>query len=901
MKKALLLLICSFSLSLAFSLAYAQDTGGEDSPEEEKPTYLNPVSNAADLNLLAGIFGDIARAAAGQLDLADMVMDPDDGNGGPMNTDSVLSAMMYVYLTGVMAITGILIVIMSITMAIQAGIEGKVLSQRYNEWAVIRTLYAVFAILPVVGGWSVGQYALLNGTFYVNEIANEMNTIGNKWVFARNTTTALELDPFEYRPIIEAVYLGNLCVAVNNHEKLMKIKKHNEQVAKLQERLDSAILLPPVRAGLEAALSYMTRTLPTDGEGSLMQMNETDLESYERESSLKYTMSWGSVPSTSTFLGIPSVDGGDECGSVTVDYSSFWQEGDSLNATENRKNEAKKRTLENYFNAHTAALESVNAKAEKEFDDLLASINQIKEEFGAMQKLDRAEAIEGMLENPVAAAFSGAFDKLGKFTPSAIDALYSESIGEYTQAVREEYNNRSAAHEELFDDLLQEMAKRQREGGSGGYRDAYDAAGVELDSKYDAIADDRVRSLIENTSKGWLFAGFKWWDISRATSNQKELEAHVPTRTLFDTSIDDHRSNVRDDLERVFVAYSKAKMTGLTSKMVIDGQTRSAGIQSEAVISEEQLGSADESRDALYKGAATYFTQAGFNYFSNMDEQDMLAAIQEAGHKYLLVGEAILAAGFAIEMKGVVAKAGGGSWAANLATGGASGAVGEVIHHVTQMIAGLLYKVAWILILVGVVYAVYLPLLPAMIWTFSIVGWLEKLIGLIIMFPVWMAGHIFPDGDGIINGIGRQGYIMAASVLLRPPVMVFTIHFSMAALGAIGYVVYQMITTYIPDAQAGYFNGPVITIGTFVVVSGFMVVLVHMILAWNYKIPDSIPHFIGGPGDNYGEGEAKSHMGGISGLVVSHTQGFSGGGGGGNHQKSEGKGKGKKGARGFAQ
>lgn len=215
------------------STKHTVDSGG--------PDYLNPVSNTADLNLLAAIFGNIARAAAGQIDLADIVIDEKDGYG-EQQTDSAIATMMYIYLMGIMGITGFVLVLLIAAMAVQAGIEGKVLTQRYNEWAAIRTVYAIFAMLPVLGGWSIGQYAILNATFYVNTITNEMDRAGSQWVFAKGSTNSVDIDPFEYRKVVEVVYLNEICAQINNKEADdWKIKQEN-YITMLNERIYSGLL-----------------------------------------------------------------------------------------------------------------------------------------------------------------------------------------------------------------------------------------------------------------------------------------------------------------------------------------------------------------------------------------------------------------------------------------------------------------------------------------------------------------------------------------------------------------------------------------------------------------------------------------------------------------------------------
>jgi conjugal transfer/type IV secretion protein DotA/TraY len=276
---------------------------------------------------------------------------------------------------------------------------------------------------------------------------------------------------------------------------------------------------------------------------------------------------------------------------------------------------------------------------------------------------------------------------------------------------------------------------------------------------------------------------------------------------------------------------------------------------------------------------------------------DLLANLQQAGHKFLVAGESMLVAGGVatltgkgVQLAGSLAEGdedaskSGSSSSTRKAASKMLGMKGEILAG----IGGLLVKVGVVFVVVGFVYAVYLPLLPAMIWTFSIIGWLEKLISLMIALPAWMAGHIIPDGDGLVNGVGRQGYVLLASIILRPPAMILSLHFAMAALGAVGFFLQDFVSLFMPSANEGYLTGIVVGIGGFIVFSGFLVVVAHLILAWIYKIPDDLPLFISGSGGQFGESQGASHLQGAAAVMVAKTEQTIAGAGGGGGPKPPG-------------
>lgn len=870
-----------------------QSSSGSDSKihsvESGGPDYLNPVSNTADLNMLAGIFGNIARAAAGQIDLADILVEEGATGGVAEGTDSVLSAMMYIYLMGIMGITGFVIVLLIAAMAAQAGIEGKVLTERYNEWAAIRTIYAVFAMLPVLGGWSIGQYAILNGTFYVNSITNEMNHIGNRWVFARGSTNSIDLDPYEYRRIVETVYLNEICAQIANKGLHDWKAKQDAYIDGITHRLQSGMLSEEAASQLTKGAYWIKSRLDTEMltsrliQGSFdqnitakdrTQFNYTH-KAYspitsQRGENLIAIYRWGS-PETSI----------NSCGEVQIDYGTFVNANDGMS----------QRTLNAYYLSQRDALENLTAQAEADIANVYSKVNEINGQSSPIDKISRETLLRDEAESDfIFNAFAKAFDDLAPMSVTSIDKLFALRVSEYRSTVSEAYKNETANYAKLFDELLNELAKRQREGGRANYNEMYKNAELDLDPKFASIAGPEVRSLIENTSKGWIYGGFKWWDLSRSLTNQLALQTNIPDARSYTRFLTGISSSNVERIENFTNTYNFAKASRQLKdmKLVADGNVINATpLNEDFAEGHAKSGEPKEALNNFRIGFGSWLTQSlTATFFKDFQSTDLLSNIQSAGHKYLWIGDSLLVTAAALNITSQVADTGGG-WAIKLTTLGGSEVAGSFAAAVFKSMAGIMVWGAYLLLAIGFLYAVYLPLLPAMIWTFGIIGWLEKLISLIIMFPLWMFGHIFPGGDGLINGIGRQGYVLTANVLFRPPVMLLSLHFSMAALGAIGFFIGDFVEVFVPSANGDYTTGLTTGIFGFIVMSGFIVVIVHMVLAWIYKIPDELGHYIGGSGSNFGESEGRSHANQISGIISNQTQSLHSMNGGGSRDPNQ--------------
>lgn len=817
--------------------------------ESGGPDYLNPVSNTADLNLLAGIFGNIARAAAGQIDLATLAVG--DPNSGESTADNILSSIMSVYLTGILAITGIIIVILIGLMTIQSGQEGSVLTKRYNEWVAIRTLYAVFAMMPVIGGWSIGQYAILSGTFFVNTMTNEMNHVASRWVFANGTTNSIDLDPFVYRSIIETVYLNEVCAQINNKTINDFSVLQDTHIQQLIDRIATGNLSESTHAGLSKGIDWLTLRSSQFG----LPNNTINASAIPTNSDLFISYKWGA----------PAL-GESVCGEITIDFTSFETPNVAVNNSR----------LLPYFQAQSSAMASIIAEVKNEVGAVLTMVSNINQEVPVTDKELREQRINTeAVNNSHFAAFAFAFDPISKHNVSALDKVLAEKVIMYRNLVSSNYRALNRDNAELFDELLNDIAIKQRNGGTADYGSVYEEVTDTIDSKYSAIAGPEIKSLLANTSRGWVFSGYKWWDLSKAQTTQIALQGHHPTALPYRNFLTGVSDITRENIDRFTTIY----VQGRDSRRFVDHHMEIDGVivkpQPNTVDAAESFSAMANAKEAVKSfnlELGPWVTKSLTSIFlQDFESTDLLTNLQSAGHKYLWIGEGLYLTSAALSVMSETAKTGGG-WAVKTLSLGSSDVIGSTTSAILKEIAKPLSMLAALFIMVGFLYAVYLPLLPAMIWTFAIIGWLEKLISLIIIFPIWMLGHVFPDGDGIVNGIGRQGYVLTANVLLRPPVQLLALHFAMAALGGIGFLLSHIIEVFLPSANSGYTTGLIIGLGSFIVMSGFIVVICHMILSWIYKIPDEIPHYIGGGASNFGESEGKGQIHSIAGVVSNQTQ-----------------------------
>lgn len=79
-----------------------------------------------------------------------------------------------------------------------------------------------------------------------------------------------------------------------------------------------------------------------------------------------------------------------------------------------------------------------------------------------------------------------------------------------------------------------------------------------------------------------------------------------------------------------------------------------------------------------------------------------------------------------------------------------------------------IYSIVWI---IGATLAIYIPLIPYLIFTIAVVGWLLLVIEAIVAAPILAISFMLPSGDEL--GKVVQGLLLLFNILLRPVLMLF--------------------------------------------------------------------------------------------------------------------------------
>jgi conjugal transfer/type IV secretion protein DotA/TraY len=144
----------------------------------------------------------------------------------------------------------------------------------------------------------------------------------------------------------------------------------------------------------------------------------------------------------------------------------------------------------------------------------------------------------------------------------------------------------------------------------------------------------------------------------------------------------------------------------------------------------------------------------------------------------------------------------------------------------------------------GLMLSVYIPLIPAMVWTMAVLNWLLSVVEAVIAAPLFAAAHISPYGEEEIGTAG-EGYRMLANLAIKPMLMVIAVFVSIGLCNAMAGVVNDMFMPMVAGAQSGSVVGIVKFIGIVSVYVLLMMGLTHACFALVHWLPDRVMLWLG--------------------------------------------------------
>lgn len=202
-------------------------------------------------------------------------------------------------------------------------------------------------------------------------------------------------------------------------------------------------------------------------------------------------------------------------------------------------------------------------------------------------------------------------------------------------------------------------------------------------------------------------------------------------------------------------------------------------------------------------------------------------------------GDVIVMAGEAL-LTGMAGLSGAANSLAAKVTVGSVFDVGGLI----QFISGLVTTLVLLLFFFGVTLSTYVPLIPAITWTTSVVNWFVLVLESVIAAPLFAVAHIHPDGDDAVGRAG-QGYMMILSLVMRPALMLFGLVGGMLLTQPIVGYINAAFMSVVSGIQADSMTGIVSFLAYIAIYVTAMTTVVHIVFSLVHWVPDNILRWIG--------------------------------------------------------
>ncbi len=170
---------------------------------------------------------------------------------------------------------------------------------------------------------------------------------------------------------------------------------------------------------------------------------------------------------------------------------------------------------------------------------------------------------------------------------------------------------------------------------------------------------------------------------------------------------------------------------------------------------------------------------------------------------------------------------------------------GYAFQGLINIFVTLFMAMLFILMVQGVMVSIYVPLIPFIIYTFTVIGWFIAVIEAMVAAPLVALGVTHPEGQGML-GKGEQAIMLLLGVFLRPVLMVMGLLAGML-LSVIALTIFNkpFVTVLFTAVGAGGVTG----FGAYYGILSLYSVLVTQIVTQAYSlifnIPDRVLRWLG--------------------------------------------------------
>jgi conjugal transfer/type IV secretion protein DotA/TraY len=168
----------------------------------------------------------------------------------------------------------------------------------------------------------------------------------------------------------------------------------------------------------------------------------------------------------------------------------------------------------------------------------------------------------------------------------------------------------------------------------------------------------------------------------------------------------------------------------------------------------------------------------------------------------------------------------------------------------------------------GATFAVYVPMIPYLMFTATAVGWMFSVIEAMVAAPILALGFVSPSGDEL--GKAGQGLLMLVGLFMKPTLMILSFILASRLLKAVLTMVNNMFATTIDATVSGV--SPLFgwVVPTFIY-AGFVISLVNKSFSLIHILPDKVMSWIGVQASGFNPEESVKAAEGKEGISATQS------------------------------
>ena len=219
-----------------------------------------------------------------------------------------------------------------------------------------------------------------------------------------------------------------------------------------------------------------------------------------------------------------------------------------------------------------------------------------------------------------------------------------------------------------------------------------------------------------------------------------------------------------------------------------------------------------------------------FKYFFE-SSGNPVGALQSFGVALVVLGGGII--GIIVASLGAAGEAGG---IANALTFGIAGKlISGPLKLLVPFVTPFLFMIIFGILVAGLTLAYVIPMVPYIIYTMAVLGWIMAVMVALIGAPLWAAVHAIPTGEGAIPQEAKQGWKMLLALFVEPALLVFGFFLSIVVFQAAAWLVNK---TFLAVAESVLTMGGTGGIGAALagIFGSITLILILVVLYWKIAL-----------------------------------------------------------------